>query len=149
MIKACRGRRDKPTLYSKAMMRPKANVTNDPDKAKRDNRYPSHALLEVRRFQHLPFGIHSAVLLDISAGGFKIEYTGEVYTKPGRQFWLSIPLTPLGIYAPTRLMCRGECRWFDEKRFRVGGVFTNLTRADSLIIDQVIDTLKRRGAIPS
>jgi hypothetical protein len=129
------------------MTRPNANVTDADDKLKRDNRYPSHALLEIRQFKHLPFGIHSAVLLDISAGGFKIEYTGEVRTKPGRQFWLSIPLTPLGIYAPSRLQCKGECRWFDEKRFRVGGVFTSLTKADRLIIDQVIETLKRRGAI--
>lgn len=128
-------------------MRPNANVSSNIEKIKRDSRYLSHALLEVRRFRYLPFGIQSAVLLDISAGGFKIEYTGEFRAKPGSQFWLSIPLAPLGIYAPTRLMCQGECRWFDEKRFRVGGVFTNLTRADHLIIDQIIDTLKRRGSI--
>lgn len=113
----------------------------------RDNRYASHALVEIRRFKHLPFGISSAVLLDISAGGFKAEFTGESRMKPGDQFWLNIPLTPLGIYAPARVICRGECRWFDEKRFRVGGVFKELDSTERIIVDQVIDTLRKRGAL--
>jgi hypothetical protein len=113
----------------------------------RENRYPSHALVELRRFKHLPFKIHSAVLLDISLGGFKAEFTGEVRTRPGEGFWLNIPLTPLGIFAPARLLCRGECRWFDDKKFRVGGVFTNLSKTDRHILEQVIDTLTQRGAL--
>ena len=113
----------------------------------RENRYPSHALVELRKYKHLPFFVHSAVLLDISLGGFKIEFTGEVAAKPGDNYWLNIPLTPLGIYAPNRLLCRGECRWFDEKRFRVGGVFMQLTKSDHNIIEQVVETLKKRGAL--
>ena len=113
----------------------------------RENRYASHALVELRRFRHLPFAVHSAVLLDISLGGFKIEFTGEGAVKPGQQFWLNIPLTPLGIYAPARLMCRGECRWFDRQRFRVGGVFTELTKTERHILDQVVETLRSRGAL--
>lgn len=113
----------------------------------RENRYASHALVELRRFKHLPFKVHSAVLLDISLGGFKAEFTGDVQSKPGDRFWLNIPLTPLGIFAPARLLCRGECRWFDEKRFRVGGVFTHLTKTERHILEQVIDTLKKRGAL--
>lgn len=120
--------------------------TSSPDRAERQDRYSSHALVELRRFKHLPFGIHSAVLLDISLGGFKAEFTGEVQARPGEQFWINIPLTPLGIFAPARLMCKGECRWFDAKRFRVGGVFMQLSRTDRLIIDQVIETLKQRSA---
>lgn len=113
----------------------------------RDSRYSSHALVEIRKFKHLPFAIKSAVLLDISAGGFKVEFTGESNVKPGDQFWLSIPLTPLGIYAPARLACQGECRWFDSKRYRLGGVFMQLSKTEQLIIDQVLTTLKQRGAI--
>ena len=101
----------------------------------------------MRRFRHLPFGVHSAVLLDISLGGFKFEFTGEVVTKPGAAFWISIPLTPLGIFAPSRLLIKGECRWFDQKRYRVGGVFMTLTKTDRHIIDQVIDRLKERGGL--
>ena len=66
----------------------------------RAHRYISHALVEVRRFKLLPFFCDSAVLLDISASGFKLEFTGEVKVSPGNQYWLNIPLSPLGIYAP-------------------------------------------------
>jgi hypothetical protein len=112
-----------------------------------ESRYSSHALVEVRKFKMLPFGINSAVLLDISASGFKAEFTGEAKMKPGEHFWLNVPLVPLGIRAPARLSCRGECRWFDTKRFRIGGVFLELSKAEKLIIDQVIESLRQRGAI--
>jgi hypothetical protein len=115
--------------------------------SQRENRYTSHALVELRRFRRLPIGVHSAVLLDISLGGFKVELTGETAINPGQQFWLSVPLMPLGIYAPARLVCKGEARWFDAKRFRVGGVFLTLTDTERSIIDQVIETLKGRGVL--
>jgi hypothetical protein len=117
------------------------------ERAERQNRYRSHALVELRRFKHLPFAVSSAVLLDISLGGFKCEFTGDARLKPGEKFWLSIPLGPLGINAPTRLLCRGECRWFDAVKYRVGGVFMALTKTDRLLIDQVVETLKKRGAL--
>ena len=113
----------------------------------RQVRFASHALVEIRRFRHLPFGIHSAVLLDISLGGFKFEFTDEVPAKPGQQFWIAIPLAPLGIYAPGRLLVRGECRWFDQKKYRIGGVFMDVSKTDRLILEQVIETLKQRGFI--
>jgi hypothetical protein len=112
----------------------------------RESRFSSHAVVELRRFKRLPFGIHSGVLLDISLSGFKVEFTGEIVARAGEQFWLNVPLAPLGIYAPARLLCRGECRWFDAKRFRVGGVFTQLTKPERHIVEQVIETLKKRGA---
>lgn len=110
----------------------------------RENRYTSHALVEFRKFKVLPIGIHSAILLDISLGGFKIELTGDKKVRTGENFWLHIPLAPLGIYAPARLMCRGECRWFDAERYRVGGVFTDLSKTDRMIIDQIVETMKQR-----
>lgn len=133
---------------SKTVTQPELGSQHEQDSLQaRESRYASHALVELRRFRHLPFGVHSAVLLDISLGGFKIEFTGESVIKPGVQFWLSIPLTPLGIYAPSRLLCKGECRWFDAKRYRLGGVFLQLTKTDRHIIDHVVETLKQRGAL--
>jgi hypothetical protein len=111
----------------------------------RQDRFVSHALVEVRRYKLLPIFVKSAVLLDISLGGFKLEFTGEVKVSPGDQYWLSIPLTPLGIYAPTKLMIKSEVRWFDDKRFRMGGVFMQLTDTDKLVIEQILDSLKKRG----
>ncbi len=113
----------------------------------RQNRYTSHALVELRRYKHLPFHIYSAVLLDISIGGFKAEFTGEAKVKPGDKFWLSIPLSPLGIHAPSRLLIRGETRWFDHKKFRIGGTFMSLTKTDRHVIDQIVETLSKRGAL--
>ena len=115
-----------------------------PNKTRQKQRYISHSLVEVRRFKHLPFFCHSAVLLDVSLEGFKIEFTGENTAHPGSQYWLHIPLTPMGIYAPKRLICKTECRWFDESRFRMGGTFIHLDKVEQLIIEQVIESLKNQ-----
>lgn len=120
---------------------------SNPEFNARAVRYASHTLVEIRRFKHFPFGVHSAVLLDISLGGFKFEFTSENSAKPGQQFWMSIPMAPLGIYSPSQLTLRGECRWFDPKNFRIGGVFMDITKTDSLILEQVVETLKQRGVL--
>jgi hypothetical protein len=111
----------------------------------RSERFTSHALVEVRKYKILPFFVKSAVLLDISLGGFKLEFTGEVSCRPGDQYWLNVPLTPLGIYAPSRLMMLSEVRWFDERRYRIGGTFIDLTDTDRLVIEQILESLKKRG----
>lgn len=110
-------------------------------------RVTSHALVDVKRFKHLPIFAYSAVLLDISLGGYKLEFTGEVEAKPGSVYWLSIPLRPLGIYSPERLSLKTEIRWFDNQRYRIGGVFMTLTKSERLIIEQILDALKGRGMI--
>ncbi len=115
------------------------------DMVERNERYTSHALVEVRKYKWFPFFVHSAVLLDISHGGCKMEFTAEVPVKAGDQYWISIPLSPLGIFSPSRLECLFECRWFDKERYRMGGVFMNLVKNDKQTIDQVIETLKDKG----
>lgn len=111
----------------------------------RAERFISHALVEVKKYKNLPFGTYSAVLLDISLTGFKIEFTGEVDVKPGTVYWLHIPLAPLGINAPTKLDVKCEVKWFDEKRYRIGGIFIGLKKTDAAIIQQIYETLKYRG----
>ncbi len=113
----------------------------------REDRFVSHALVEVRKYKLLPFFCDSAVLLDISLAGFKLEFTSEVVAKPGCQYWLTIPLSPLGIYSPSKLTCRAEVRWFDEQRHRIGGVFIDLSKSERMIIEQVITSLKAKGAL--
>src|SRR5690606_39765867 len=107
-------------------------------------RFTSHALVEVRRYKHLPIFAHSAVLLDISLAGFKLEFTAEIAARPGSQYWLSVPLRPLGIYSPTRMTCKAEVRWFDDSSIRIGGVFMSLDKTDRMLIEQIIDALKGR-----
>lgn len=90
-------------------------------------------------------GTQSAVLLDISTSGFKVEFTGEAKARPGQKLYLDIPLTPLGIHAPKKLSCRAECKWFDDKKFRFGGVFIDLDQTEIDTITQVVESLKARG----
>lgn len=110
----------------------------------RPNRFVSHALVEVRKFKSIPLFCHSAVLLDISLSGYKIEFTSEVRMDPGIKCWLNIPLSPLGIYAPKRLLVHSECRWFDSHRFRIGGVFISLSKQEMMLIEQIIATIQSR-----
>ena len=119
---------------------------NDLDKP-RQQRYISHALVEVKRFKVLPFFCYSSVLLDISLGGFKLEFTSEVVITPGTQYWLNIPLSPLGIYAPKKIICKCECRWYDDSRFRMGGVFIDLSKTDQIIIEQIVESLKMKDGL--
>lgn len=124
---------------------PKLDPEETPeDEVPRADRYISHALVEVRKFRSLPFFCHSAVLLDISTSGFKLEFTGEIKVEPGARYWLNIPLSPLGIFAPKRLLVKCECRWFDDHRFRIGGVFIDITKTDGIIIEQVVETLQTK-----
>ena len=122
------------------------NLANEPGKP-RAQRYVSHALVEVRKVKWLPIFCHSAVLLDISVAGFKLEFTSEVQVSPGNQYWLNIPLSPLGIYAPKRIISKCECRWFDDTRYRIGGVFMDLNKTEYMLIEQVISSLRSRGQL--
>lgn len=113
----------------------------------RSERFVSHALIEVRRFRLLPLFCESAVLLDLSIGGLKMEFTGTVAAKPGQRLWVVIPLAPLGIYAPRKWCANFECRWFDDNRLRIGGIFLGLSQFDQVLIEQIIANLRERGLL--
>ncbi len=51
----------------------------------------------------------------------------------------------MGIYAPKAFTARIEVRWFDQKRFRMGGVFMKISRNDQMVIDQIIQVLRERA----
>ena len=121
--------------------------TEDPILQHRPKRFLSHTLVELRQFKRLPFLCYSAVVLDISAGGFKLEFTGETVSTPGRRYWLHIPLIPLGISNPRNFSCLCECRWFDNKRFRMGGSFVELKPEDEKLIEQIMASIKTRGQL--
>ena len=111
----------------------------------RAQRHLSHALVEIARFRWWPFSTHSAILLDISLGGFKAEVTGKINIKAGDAVWFKIPLRPWGIYSPSRFVVEAEVRWVDAKRSRVGATFFDLTSSQQRILEQVIGALTSRG----
>ena len=117
------------------------------DQQERPTRYLSHALVELRMFRHVPFFCSSAVILDISTGGFKLEFTGEDLATPGRRYWLRIPLSPLGISSPSFFTCLCECRWFDPKRFRMGGSFVSLSGQDEKLLEQIVSSVQARSPL--
>ncbi|RZA17220.1 MAG: PilZ domain-containing protein [Proteobacteria bacterium] len=131
---------------TRPMAQPDQN-TDDPVQQNRAKRFLSHTLVELRQFKHLPFFCYSAVVLDISSGGFKLEFTGETVSVPGKRYWLHIPLMPLGISSPSSFSCLCECRWFDPKRFRMGGSFVNPTADDIKLIEKVMASIKTRGQL--
>lgn len=119
----------------------------DPVLQSRAKRFLSHTLVELRQWKRVPFFCHSAVVLDISSGGFKLEFTGETLSVPGKRYWLHVPLAPLGIPSPKSFSCLCECRWFDPKRFRMGGSFLNLTPEDHKLIELIMNSIKTRGQL--
>lgn len=119
------------------------NETEESKKLReRKERYISHALVEIRKVRWLPLGVQSAILLDISLDGFKVEFTYEYYAKVGEKYWITIPLAPLGIYSPSHLTCQTQCLWFDHKKYRIGGIFIKLDRTQNLIVEEIINSLK-------
>lgn len=117
---------------------------NNSSLANRESRFVSHAIVELRRFKHLPFYCHSAVLLDLSPSGFKIEFTGETQVEPGDIYWLQIPLASFGIYTPKSITIKCQCRWFDSSRYRIGGAFINIAKRETVIIESMLENLTKK-----
>jgi len=110
----------------------------------REPRYISHALVEVRRYRYLPIWVESAVLLDLSVHGYKLEFTSEVVIKPGKKLWLYIPLRLLGVHVSKHFLAEIYCRWFDVNRFRIGGEFVDTSKKNKQILAKVVDALKHK-----
>lgn len=108
----------------------------------RPTRVVSYFLVEIKKYKHLPFfSSCSAVLLDISFSGLKLNIEGNYRLTSGQQFWLSIPLAPVGISSPSKLVIRCECKWFDSSKMRAGCVFVNPSSREERIIDNIITNL--------
>lgn len=108
----------------------------------RSERLISHALVEIRRYSWWPFGVKSAVLLDLSNEGFKIELTGKATCAIGDSFWMQIPLTPFGITNPSDISLKISVKWFDPKKMRIGGVFENPDNVSKIYLEKIIEKVK-------
>jgi hypothetical protein len=120
-------------------------VTHDSkSSSQRLERVISHALVELRRNKWWPFGVQSAVLLDVSAAGFKIEFTGNATCQAGDSFWMEIPLAPFGITSPQSMTLKVVIKWFDPEKMRVGGVFESMEKSSELYLGQIIEKVKEQ-----
>jgi len=104
-------------------------------------RFQSHALVDVRTSRWNPFATSSAVLLDLSLEGFKVEFVNRLKLSVGQRVQLIVPLAPFQILSPSHLDLPVELKWFDEKALRAGGVFTQLSDIEGHTIEKLIDRL--------
>lgn len=113
----------------------------------RADRFQSHALVELRKFRWFSWLQKSAVLLDLSQGGFKLEFTAPTTVRSGERLWLTIPLRPLGVMGPPAVVLRIEVKWFDQGRGRVGGIFIKSSPVERMLLAQVMENLRQRGLL--
>ena len=114
----------------------------------RPPRFPSHALIEVRLSRWNPFARTSAVLIDMSVSGFKIQLVDRAPLKVGSLYYLAVPLEPFGIQVATKLTLRGEVKWVDMDGMRAGGIFVDVGDRDRLLIERVIAAVISRESGP-
>ena len=104
-------------------------------------RFQSHALVDVRTSRWNPFKTASAVLLDLSVEGFKLEFVSAVTLRVGQRVRLVVPLAPFQILSPSRLELEVEIKWFDVQALRAGGVFKPLSDIELHTIEKLMDRL--------
>ena len=113
----------------------------------RPTRVVSYFLVSIKKYKYIPFfSSCSAVLLDISFTGFKMNIEGRYKLTPGQKFYLSMPLAPLAIKGAGKLEVKCECKWFDAEKMRAGCVFVGLTNDQELLIDKIITQLLKNNS---
>jgi hypothetical protein len=114
--------------------------------SKRAKRIESHALVDVRLSQWNPLATSSAILLDLSWQGFKIEFINPVKLKPGTRVSMTVPLSSFGILAPAKLKLKIQVKWYDSRMLRAGGIFEPENHEQDYLIQKIIDVLTLRAA---
>lgn len=117
------------------------NNSQDGQFVARAPRFPSHALVDVRLSRWNPFSKASAVLIDMSVTGFKIQFVEKVQVKLGMRIHIGVPLEPFGLTSGGRLNLQGDVKWFDEKMMRAGGMFIDCADHDRLMIERIISSV--------
>jgi hypothetical protein len=118
--------------------------TNSETNLGRLARVTSHALVDVKTNRWNPFSKLSAVLLDITLMGFKIEFIENVSIAKNSELSFNIPLAAFEINDHTTLKLRGHVKWFDPESMRAGGVFVAPQAREELILNQIIAFLRAK-----
>jgi len=116
------------------------------DIGRNTKRFDSHNLVEVSLSKWNFLNTESAVLLDISETGCKIEFVSNIKPlKKGDVIILSILLSPFNIFAPNKLKLKFMIKWFDTKTLRSGGIFISVEKEQIIILDQIINKVINKG----
>lgn len=130
------------TAFNRSEEHPEAIETQQ---NRTNQRLLSHTVIDVRPFRHLPLFTQSSHLLDISSGGLLLEFITVPRIIEGKKYWMIGHLTPLGINDVHQLKCYLECRWVDDKKCRVGGLFVDLDAQSQRIIEMVIQRIREKS----
>ncbi|MCY4380511.1 MAG: PilZ domain-containing protein [Proteobacteria bacterium] len=122
------------------------SFNNQNQLTRKNHRVRSHILAELKKYRWLPFfSTYSGIVLDISASGLKLAFSGEVDVKPHSRYTIRIPLAGLGIEGSEVFESSFEVKWFDQKSYRLGGLFISITQDQKSILDRIIEALKARN----
>lgn len=108
-------------------------------------RFESHALVEIKTGL-LPFSTASAVLLDLSVGGFKIEFVNPVKIKTNIPMTMTIPLAPFQIMSPSKIKLRVIVKWFDSRQLRAGGIFENISDDVRYLFERILTVISEQSS---
>jgi hypothetical protein len=108
----------------------------------RSRRLSSHALVDIKTNRWNPFSRHSAVLLDLSSVGFKVEFINTINLAKGTTLFFRLPLAPFKIDTPTNLRLTGTVVWFDARTMRAGGTFSPPKPQMEQALQKVIERLQ-------
>ncbi len=101
----------------------------------------AHAVATIKANKWNPLGGWSAILLDISAGGCKLELVEGAGFKEGKKYYVDIPLASFNIDEPHALKLYGEVMWYNDKRLRIGFRFIGAKQSDVDMINYILDNL--------
>lgn len=110
----------------------------------RSQRLSSHALVDIKTNRWNPFSRRSAVLLDLSETGFKVEFTSNVNVAIDALLHFRLPLSPFGIFKPAELRLIGKVVWFDATTMRAGGTFQTPQPLMQQALGQLIAALQKK-----
>ncbi|MCY4444247.1 MAG: PilZ domain-containing protein [Proteobacteria bacterium] len=108
------------------------------------DRHRTYILAELKKYRWVPLlSTYSGVVLDISEAGVKVAFSGNVDVKPYSHYFVRIPLSPLGISKPRFFECKLEVKWFDQRNFRLGGLFINISDVQKSLLAKMVESVDR------
>jgi hypothetical protein len=114
----------------------------------RQERRAAYLPVFVRRFRWLPLFRVDAQLLDLSEQGAKLQFAFDVKAKPGKRFWMEIPLGLIIQGSVGAAFLKVECRWYKPGDFSLGTSMVESSEAAQTVVSQLIHDLKAAGRLP-
>ncbi|BBH52932.1 PilZ domain-containing protein [Fluviispira sanaruensis] len=110
---------------------------------RKEPRYSTAIVIEVRTAKWNPFKKTKAILLDLSWNGFKLEFVKKVHLKNGNELLLKIPIEQFQIDNSKMLKLKVTVKWFDEELQRTGGFYIHPKGEHAIVLEKLIQKLAK------